>query len=79
MSLWRQLGRGLRALVHRADTDREVADEVAHYLDQAAAAHRARGLSAARPLGRPGSSSAAPPPFARRSDPTAGRTRSRRW
>jgi len=45
VSLWRQLTRGLRALTHRAAADRETADEVEHYLDQAAAAHRARGLS----------------------------------
>ena len=45
MSLWRQLARGARALVHRADADRDVSDEVEHFLDQSAAAHRARGLS----------------------------------
>ena len=45
MSLWRQLARGLRALTHRSAADREVADEVQHYLEQATAAHAARGLS----------------------------------
>jgi putative ABC transport system permease protein len=45
MSLWRQIVRGVRALVHRADADRDVADEVEHFLDQSIAAHRARGLS----------------------------------
>ena len=45
MSLWRQLTRGVRALTHRAAADRDVADEVQHYLDQATAAHIARGLS----------------------------------
>jgi putative ABC transport system permease protein len=45
MSLWRQLSRGLRRLANRAPADREVTDEVSHYLDEAAAAHRARGLS----------------------------------
>jgi hypothetical protein len=45
MSLWRQLARGVRALVHRADADRDVSDEVEHFLDQSAAAHLARGLS----------------------------------
>jgi putative ABC transport system permease protein len=45
VSLWRQLARGLRALTHRSAADREVADEVQHYLEQAAAAHVARGLS----------------------------------
>ncbi|MFN0182051.1 MAG: ADOP family duplicated permease [Gemmatimonadales bacterium] len=44
-ALWRQLSRGLRALLHRAAADREVSDEVAHYLELSAAAHRARGLS----------------------------------
>jgi putative ABC transport system permease protein len=45
MSLWRQLTRGLRGLTHRSLADREVADEVQHYLEQAADAHMARGLS----------------------------------
>jgi putative ABC transport system permease protein len=45
MSAWRQLVRGLRALTHRSAADRDVADEVQHYLEQAAAAHVARGLS----------------------------------
>jgi putative ABC transport system permease protein len=35
MALWRQLTRGVRALVHRSDVDREMSDEVQHYLDQA--------------------------------------------
>ena len=45
MSIWRQLARGARALVHRADADRDVADEVEYFLDQSVAAHLARGLS----------------------------------
>jgi putative ABC transport system permease protein len=45
MSLWRQLTRGLRVLTHRADADREVADELQHYLDLTTADHVARGLS----------------------------------
>jgi len=45
MSLWRQLARGVRALVHRTDADRDVSDEVEHFLDQSIAAHLARGLS----------------------------------
>src|SRR5262245_16740440 len=45
MSLWRQLTRGLRALTRRAAADRDIADEVQHYLDEAVAAHTARGLS----------------------------------
>src|ERR1051325_5712236 len=44
MSAWRQLVRGLRSLVHRDTADRDVADEVQHYLEQATAAHLARGL-----------------------------------
>ena len=50
MSLSRQIARGLRALTNRSATDRDVADEVQHYLDQATAAHRARGLSQADAL-----------------------------
>ena len=34
MSLWRQLAAWLRALVNRSAADREVADEVEHYLDR---------------------------------------------
>lgn len=45
MSLWRQFARGLRALTHRAATDRDVTDEVGDYLEHATAAHQARGLS----------------------------------
>ena len=45
MSLRRQFARGLRALIHPGAADRDVADEVQHFLEQAAAAHRARGLS----------------------------------
>ena len=46
MSLWRQLTRGLRALSQR-DADRDIDDEVAHFLEQAASEHRARGLTPA--------------------------------
>jgi predicted permease len=45
MSLWRQVTRGMRALFKRDTTDRELADELDHYRDEAAAAHAARGLS----------------------------------
>lgn len=45
MSLWRQLTRGLRVLTHRTAADRDVADELQHYQDEATAAHIARGLS----------------------------------
>ncbi len=50
MSAWRQLSRGLRALFHRAAADRDVADEVEDYLEQARAAHMERGLSPAEAL-----------------------------
>src|SRR5688572_25527109 len=45
MSLWRHLTRGLRALTDRRAADHDVDDEVQHYLEQAAAAHVARGLA----------------------------------
>jgi predicted permease len=45
VSLWRQIARGLGALTNRAAADQDVADEVQHYLEQATAAHLARGLS----------------------------------
>ncbi len=47
MALWRQLTRGLHALTHRDAADRDVADEVEHYLEQATAEHLARGLAPA--------------------------------
>lgn len=42
---WRHLTRGLRGLFDRQAADRDVTDEVADYLEQATADHRARGLS----------------------------------
>ena len=45
MSPFRAIARGLRALLDRRSTEQELDDEVRHYADQAAAAHRARGLS----------------------------------
>jgi len=45
MSLWRQLTRGLRALVDCPAAERDVADEVEHFLDEATAALVAQGLS----------------------------------
>src|SRR5271155_5151576 len=45
MSLWRQLTRGLRVLSNRDAADREVADEVEHYIDEATANLVAGGLS----------------------------------
>jgi putative ABC transport system permease protein len=45
VSLWRQVTRGLRALTNRSAADRDVDDEVQHYVEQATAAHVARGLA----------------------------------
>ena len=45
MSPWRQIARGFRVLTNRSAADEDVADEVQHYIEQAAAEHRARGLS----------------------------------
>ena len=45
MSVWRQLTRGLRVLANRRDADKDIADEVEHYLEEAAATFEARGLS----------------------------------
>ena len=45
MSLRRQIVSGFRALVRPAKTDRDVADEIEHYLAEATTAYRERGLS----------------------------------
>ena len=45
VALWRAVARGLGALAFRRRADRDVADEVDHWLAQAEAAHRGRGLS----------------------------------
>jgi putative ABC transport system permease protein len=45
VSFWRHARRGLRALVNRGSTDDDVRDEVQDYIDRAAAAHAAGGLS----------------------------------
>jgi putative ABC transport system permease protein len=45
VSLWRQVTRGLRALIHPSAADQDVADEVQHYLDQTVAEQVARGSS----------------------------------
>ncbi len=45
MSLWRQLSRGLRALTNRRVADQNIADEVGSYLEQAAEALEADGMS----------------------------------
>jgi hypothetical protein len=44
MRLFRQLTRGLRALTNRSATDREIDEEVQHYLAQAAAEQERRGV-----------------------------------
>jgi predicted permease len=44
-SLWRQLTHGLRTLFHRDEVDREVSDELRHYLDEATAALVRQGKS----------------------------------
>lgn len=44
-SPWRKLVHGLRALLHRGDADRELEDEVGHYLAEAEAELVARGAS----------------------------------
>src|SRR5689334_6054270 len=45
MPVFRQLARGLRALANRKAADRDIADEVDSYLEQAAASLIERGLS----------------------------------
>lgn len=45
MSIFRELASGLRALLRQRETDRDVNDEVDHYLEEATAAHVARGLA----------------------------------
>ncbi len=45
MSLWRQLTRGIRALINPMAADRDAADEVQDYFDRTAADHMGRGLS----------------------------------
>ncbi|HEY3939633.1 MAG TPA: ABC transporter permease [Bryobacteraceae bacterium] len=45
MSLWRQFTRGVRILGNRRAADREIADEVNHYLEEATATFVASGLS----------------------------------
>ena len=44
--LWRQISRGIRGLARPAEADRNVADEVKHYLSEATAAYEAQGYSA---------------------------------
>ncbi len=47
MGLWRSLARGVRVLANRTRADRDVADEVDHYVSLAAAEYARRGLDAA--------------------------------
>jgi hypothetical protein len=47
MSLWRQISRGVRVLVDRNAADRDIADEVDSYVEQATAAWLERGLGPA--------------------------------
>ena len=44
MSLWRQVHRGLRALFNRKAADREIDDEIAHFLRESTAEFTAKGL-----------------------------------
>jgi putative ABC transport system permease protein len=45
MSLWRQLARGLRTLVNPSAANRDIADEIDHYLAETTASLEAKGLS----------------------------------
>jgi len=47
VSLWRRLVRGLRALRHRSETDRELAEEIRHYHELLTSENLARGMSPA--------------------------------
>jgi putative ABC transport system permease protein len=47
MSISRQLARGLRVLTNRTSADRELSDELQHYVEQSAAERVARGSSSA--------------------------------
>ena len=50
MSMIRQLGHGLRQLLHGRAADRDAADEVQHYLEESAAEYERSGLSHAAAL-----------------------------
>ena len=47
MSMWRQFRRGLDVLLHRDVADRELSEELEHYVAEAAAAYAREGLSPA--------------------------------
>ena len=46
-AVWRHVTRGLRVLTHRAAADRDIDDELRHFVEEATAAHVARGLTPA--------------------------------
>ena len=60
MSLWRHLTRGLRTLTDREASDREIADEVQHFIDEATAELIASGLPPAEARRRAGLEYGAP-------------------
>jgi putative ABC transport system permease protein len=45
MAFWRQVTRGIRVLLNRTAAERDIADEVQHYLEEATASLEATGLS----------------------------------
>src|SRR5438067_13648894 len=45
MSIWRQVTRGVRVLMNRSAEDRQLAEEVGHYVDQVAADLVAQGMT----------------------------------
>jgi len=47
MALWRHVTRGLRVLTRRAAADREIDDELRHWIDESTAEHAARGIDPA--------------------------------
>jgi putative ABC transport system permease protein len=47
MAMWRHLTRGIRSLLNGGAADRHVDEEVQHFIDEAAAAYEADGMSAA--------------------------------
>ncbi|MDB4888409.1 MAG: permease [Gemmatimonadetes bacterium] len=46
-SLWRTIARGAHGIAHETDADKDVRDEVEHYLDEAAATFVAQGMTPA--------------------------------
>src|SRR5688500_5929840 len=44
MSIFRRLARGFRALSNRSAVERDLADEIDHYVEEAAALHAANGV-----------------------------------